>query len=73
MARIEVLSEITGTVWKVLVKEGDKVGEDDPLLIIESMKMEIPLTAPEDAVVKEVRLGEGAAVVEGEVAIVLEA
>ena len=73
MARIEVLSEITGTVWKVLVKEGDRVNEDDTLLIVESMKMEIPLTAPEDAVIKEVRLGEGSAVVEGEVAIVLEA
>jgi len=72
MARIEVLSDITGTVWKVLVKEGDKVREDDPLLIVESMKMEIPLTAPEDAVVKEVRISEGVAVVEGEVAVVLE-
>jgi len=72
MARIEVLSDITGTVWKVLVKEGDKVREDDPLLIVESMKMEIPFTAPEDAVVKEVRISEGVAVVEGEVAVVLE-
>jgi biotin carboxyl carrier protein len=72
MARIEVLSDITGTVWKVLVKPGDKVVEDDSLLIVESMKMEIPLTAPEDALVKEVRIGEGDAIAEGEVAIVLE-
>ena len=72
MARIEVSSEITGTVWKVLVKAGDKVVEDDSLLIIESMKMEIPLTAPEDAVVIEIRVGEGDNVAEGDVAIVLE-
>ena len=73
MARIEVLSDITGTVWKVLVKPGDKVVEDDSLLSVESMKMEIPPTAPEDAVVKEVRIGEGDAIAEGEIAIVLEA
>lgn len=73
MARIEVLSDITGTVWKVLVKPGDKVGEDDSLVIVESMKMEIPLTTPEDAVVKEVRIAEGDAIAEGDIAIVLEA
>lgn len=73
MARIDVRSEITGNVWKVLVQPGDSVSEDAPLLIIESMKMEIPLTAPEDAVVKEVRVGEGQPIAEGEIVIVLEA
>lgn len=73
MARIDVRSEITGNVWKVLVQPGDTVSEDAPLLIIESMKMEIPLTAPEDAVVKEIRVGEGQPIAEGEIAIVLEA
>jgi biotin carboxyl carrier protein len=73
MARIDVRSEITGNVWKVLVQPGDTVSEDAPLLIIESMKMEIPLTAPEDAVVKEIRVGEGQPIAEGEIVIVLEA
>ncbi len=73
MARIEVRSEMTGTVWKVLVKPGDKVSEDDSLLIIESMKMEIPLTSPEDAVIKEIDFAEGESIAEGEVAFVLEA
>ena len=73
MARIDVRSEITGNVWKVLVQPGDTVSEDAPLLIIESMKMEIPLTAPEDAVVKEIRVGEGQPIAEGEIVIVMEA
>ncbi|MEO8136911.1 MAG: acetyl-CoA carboxylase biotin carboxyl carrier protein subunit, partial [Betaproteobacteria bacterium] len=51
MAAKEVKSEITGTVWKILSKPGDAVAEDDILLILESMKMEIPVTAPEDGIV----------------------
>ena len=72
MATIEVKSEITGTVWKVLVKAGDRVAEDDILLVIESMKMEIPLTAPDSGVVREVRVGENDSLAEGQVAVLLE-
>ena len=72
MATINVLSDITGIVWKVLVKPGDLVSEDDSLLILESMKMEIPVTAPEDGVVKEVCVIEGALVAEGDVTLILE-
>ena len=72
MATINVLSDITGIVWKVLVKLGDQVSEDDSLLILESMKMEIPVTAPEDGVVKEVCVIEGALVAEGDVTLILE-
>lgn len=72
MATINVLSVITGNVWKVLVKPGDQVSEDDSLLILESMKMEIPVTAPEDGVVKEVCVIEGALVAEGDVTLILE-
>jgi acetyl-CoA carboxylase biotin carboxyl carrier protein len=72
MATINVLSDITGIVWKVLVKPGDQVSEDDSLLILESMKMEIPVTAPEDGVVKEVCVIEGALVAEGDVTLILE-
>jgi acetyl-CoA carboxylase biotin carboxyl carrier protein len=72
MARIKVLSEITGTVWKVVVKAGDAVAEDDVLIILESMKMEIPITAPESAVVTEIRFVEGDLIKEGDVALMLE-
>jgi biotin carboxyl carrier protein len=72
MATINVLSDITGIVWKVLAKPGDQVSENDSLLILESMKMEIPVTAPEDGVVKEVCVTEGALVAEGDVTLILE-
>jgi len=72
MAIIKVLSDITGVVWKVLVKPGDKVCEDDALLILESMKMEIPVNAPQDAVVKDVCFIEGDLVAEGDVTLTLE-
>ena len=65
-------SEITGTVWKILSKPGDAVSEDDVLMILESMKMEIPVTAPEDGIVKEVRVAEGDLIAEGQVAVVID-
>ena len=57
MSMINVRSEITGSVWKILVKPGDSVAEDDSLLILESMK---------------IRVAEGDAIAEGDVAVVLE-
>jgi biotin carboxyl carrier protein len=72
MATNEVKSEITGTVWKILIKPGDAVSEDDILMILESMKMEIPITAPEDGVVKEIRVLEGDPIAEGQVAVLLD-
>lgn len=72
MGLLKVNSEITGTVWKVLVKPGDSVSEDDNLVIVESMKMEIPITAPEKGRVKLVCVAEGDVVAEGVVAVVLE-
>lgn len=72
MPLISVTSDITGNVWKILVKPGDKVEEDAELLILESMKMEIPVTATEDAVVSEVCVAEGQAVAEGDVVVKLE-
>lgn len=73
MADIEVESEITGSVWKIVVKEGDKVSEDDTLIILESMKMEIPLLATDDGTVKAIKVAEGDAISEGDVAVVIEA
>ena len=48
MAKMEVESEVTGNVWKILVEEGSKVTSGDVVMILESMKMEIPVEAPAD-------------------------
>lgn len=69
---IEVPAHITGTVWKIETKVGDTVSEGDILVILESMKMEMPVEAPEDGVVKEIRCEESQAVDEGDVLVVLE-
>lgn len=72
MAEIEVYSEISGSVWKIEVKVGDQVAEEEILIILESMKMEIPLLAPEAGVVKEIRVSEGDSIGEGDIAVILE-
>jgi biotin carboxyl carrier protein len=72
MAVLRVKSEIAGSVWKVEVAVGDRVGEEDTLIILEAMKMEIPLLAPRAGVVKEILVAEGEAIAEGDIAIVLE-
>lgn len=68
---IEVPAHITGTVWKIETKVGDTVSSGDILVILESMKMEMPVEAPEDGTVQEIRCAEGQAVDEGDVLIVL--
>jgi acetyl-CoA carboxylase biotin carboxyl carrier protein len=72
MARKEIKSEITGSVWKILKRPGDTVGEDDSLMILESMKMEIPVLAEASGTVAEIRVNENDAVSEGQVLAVLE-
>jgi biotin carboxyl carrier protein len=71
MAELRVRSEIAGSVWKIEVAVGDAVAEDDPLLILESMKMEIPLVAPRQGIVKEILVAEGEPIAEGDVAVIL--
>jgi acetyl-CoA carboxylase biotin carboxyl carrier protein len=71
MVDLRVRSEIAGSVWKIEVAVGDEVAEDDPLLILESMKMEIPLVAPRAGVVKEILVAEGEPIAEGVVAVIL--
>lgn len=68
----EVRAHITGTVWKIEVAVGDEVEEDDDLIILESMKMEMPVIAPEDGVIKEILIAEGDAVDEDQVLIIME-
>jgi acetyl-CoA carboxylase biotin carboxyl carrier protein len=69
---IEVEAHITGSVWTVEVNVGDKVAPGDVLAILESMKMEMPLEAEQEGLVKELRCSEGQSVTEGEVLVVLE-
>jgi acetyl-CoA carboxylase biotin carboxyl carrier protein len=72
MAHVEVKSDVTGTVWKIETKVGDTVAEDDDLMILESMKMEIPVPAPEDGTVAEILVAEEESVAEGQVVAILE-
>jgi len=71
MTDLRVKSEIAGSVWKIEVAVGDSVGEEDALIILESMKMEIPLLAPRAGIVKEILVAEGDAIAEGDIAVVL--
>jgi acetyl-CoA carboxylase biotin carboxyl carrier protein len=68
----DVEAHITGTVWKVEVGVGDKVSDGDTVVILESMKMEMPVEVEDDGVVKEIRCQEGQSVQEGDVLVVLE-
>ena len=63
---------MVANVWKVVAAAGDTVDMGDPLVILESMKMEIPVEAPQGGTVKEVRVAEGAVVQEGDVIAVIE-
>ena len=62
----EVRAEMVANVWKVLVSEGDHVDEGDTLVILESMKMEIPILAEESGTVTKLHVGEGDVVQEDE-------
>lgn len=67
----DVAAHITGTVWKIEVKVGQQVQAGDVLVILESMKMEMPIEAPEAGTVKELRCKEAQAVNEGDVLVVV--
>lgn len=66
MAIINIESEVTGKVWKIVAIAGTKVEEEGAILIIESMKMEIGVTAPSAGTVVEVLVSEGDDVLEGQ-------
>ena len=68
---IEVLAEIAGSVFKIERNVGDAVEAEEELLILESMKMEIPVEAPRAGRISEIRVQEGDAVEEGQVLVVL--
>ena len=68
----DVEAHITGTVWKIEVAVGDRVDEGDTVVILESMKMEMPVEAEDPGTVAEIRCEEGQSVQEGDVLVVLE-
>lgn len=68
---IELRAEVTGTVWKVLTPVGTRFEADDTLLVVESMKMEIPVTSETAGTVVELRVAEGDAVQDGQVLVVV--
>jgi len=67
----DVKAHITGTVWKIEKKAGETVSEGDTIVILESMKMEMPIEAPEAGTVKEIRCQPAQPVNEGDVLVVL--
>ncbi|CAN5681024.1 hypothetical protein BH24ACT25_BH24ACT25_12750 [soil metagenome] len=68
----DVEAHITGTVWKIECEVGQPIEEGDTLVILESMKMEMPVEAEDPGRVKEIRCEEGASVAEGDTLVVLE-
>ena len=72
MARMEVKSEINGKVWQIEAPAGSDVEEDDPIVVLESMKMETPVPAPADGKVLEIRVAEEESVEEGQVVAIIE-
>ena len=68
----DIEAHITGTVWKIEVAPGDTVDEGDTVVILESMKMEMPVEAEDSGVVKEIKVEEGESVSEGDTLVVLE-
>ncbi len=73
MAVVNVKSEIAGNVWKIQTKPGDRVEADGEIMILESMKMEIPVLAPKAGTIREIKVNEGEAIGEGQLVAVLDA
>ena len=67
----EVRAEMVANVWKVVVSQGDSVAEGDTLVILESMKMEIPVVTESAGTVTDLKVGEGDVVQEGDVIAVI--
>lgn len=68
----EAVAEMVGKVWKIEVTVGQEVQEDDIVVILESMKMEIPVMTPAGGKVKEIKCAVGQTVQEGDVLVVIE-
>lgn len=71
MPRIDVKAEVTGRVWKTLLRQGARVEVDEAILVVESMKMEIPVTSERSGTLVELRVREGDLVEDGQVVAVV--
>ena len=69
---VEIRSVVTGTVYQIEVTTGDRVKSGDDLVILESMKMEIPIVAEADSTIVDVRCNEGDSVIEEQVLLIVE-
>lgn len=72
MAAETILSEVTGSVWKIQSKPGDQLEADGTIMVLESMKMEIPVLAPDGGRVVKILVAEGEAVKEGQELAIVE-
>ena len=72
MKRVEVRAETEANVWQVRCAVGDRVAAGQEIVVLEAMKMEIPVEAPRAGVVREIRVAEGVAVKDGDVVAVIE-
>ena len=72
MARKEIKSEITGSLWKIVMQPGAAVTQEDTLMILESMKMEIPIMAEATGTLAEILVKEGDPIAEGQVVAIVE-
>ena len=72
MTEHPVASEVTGNVWKIEVKEGSVVAADDVIMILESMKMEIPVEAPRAGTIKKILVAEKDSVEEDQIVAIIE-
>ncbi|WP_315987274.1 biotin/lipoyl-binding carrier protein [Actinomadura sp. HBU206391] len=68
----EVRAEMVANVWKVVISEGDAIEEGDTLVILESMKMEIPVLAEDEGVIATLKVAEGDVVQEGDLIAVIQ-
>ncbi len=68
----DVKAHITGVVFQISTKPGDAVAAGDPVIVLESMKMEIPVEAPRAGTVREIKVAEGQTVQEGDTVAILE-
>jgi acetyl-CoA carboxylase biotin carboxyl carrier protein len=72
MGKLQAKSEVSGSVWKIEVALGQRVAEGDILVLIESMKMEIPVVVETAGTVASILVAEGEAIVEGQAVVILE-
>jgi acetyl-CoA carboxylase biotin carboxyl carrier protein len=72
IGRVQIKAELAGNLWKIVVREGQQVQAEETLMILESMKMEIPITASTAGRVTKIHAREGETVQEGQILIEVE-